>query len=84
MAKIEMSSNIDYTNLFLIRNIRNQLLADSDKYLLFDYPISSNNLILVKDYRQKLRDYMDIPEVKNYNYASTTPIPDFPTFPILE
>ena len=84
MAKIEMSSNIDYTNLFLIRNIRNQLLSDSDKYLLLDFPISSNNLILVKDYRQKLRDYMDIPEVKNYNYASTTPIPDFPTFPILE
>ena len=52
MAKIEMSSNIDYTNLILIRNIRNQLLADSDKYLLLDYPISSNNLILVKDYRQ--------------------------------
>jgi len=40
MAKIEMSSNIDYTNLFLIRNIRNQLLADSDKYLLLDFPIS--------------------------------------------
>jgi len=65
MAKIEMSSNIDYTNLFLIRNIRNQLLADSDKYLLLDFPISSNNLILVKD----------------YNYSSTTPIPDFPSFP---
>ena len=81
MDKIEMSSNIDYTNLILIRNIRNQLLADSDKYLLLDYPTSSNNLILVKDYRQKLRDYMDLPEVKNYNYASTTPIPDFPQFP---
>ena len=81
MDKIEMSSNIDYTNLILIRNIRNQLLLDSDKYLLLDFPISSNNLILVKDYRQKLRDYMDLPEVINYNYSSTTPIPDFPSFP---
>ena len=76
----------DITEVYLNmrKEQRNKLLADSDKYLLLDYPISSNNLILVKDYRQKLRDYMDIPEVKNYNYASTTPIPDFPTFPILE
>ena len=79
-------NNPDITEVYLNmrKEQRNQLLADSDKYLLLDFPISSNNLILVKDYRQKLRDYMDIPEVKNYNYASTTPIPDFPTFPILE
>jgi len=79
-------NNPDITEVYLNmrKEQRNQLLAESDKYLLLDFPISSNNLILVKDYRQKLRDYMDIPEVKNYNYASTTPIPDFPTFPILE
>lgn len=79
-------NNPDITEVYLNmrKEERNKLLADSDKYLLLDYPISSNNLILVKDYRQKLRDYMDLPEVKNYNYASTTPIPDFPTFPILE
>ena len=79
-------NNPDITEVYLNmrKEQRNQLLADSDKYLLLDYPISSNNLILVKDYRQKLRDYMDLSEVKNYNYASTTPIPDFPTFPILE
>jgi len=79
-------NNPDITEVYLNmrKEERNKLLTDSDKYLLLDFPISSNNLILVKDYRQKLRDYMDIPEVKNYNYASTTPIPDFPTFPILE
>lgn len=79
-------NNPDITEVYLNmrKEERNKLLADSDKYLLLDVPISSNNLILVKDYRQKLRDYMDLPEVKNYNYASTTPIPDFPTFPILE
>ena len=76
-------NNPDITEVYLNmrKEQRNKLLADSDKYLLLDFPISSNNLILVKDYRQKLRDYMDIPEVKNYNYASTTPIPDFPQFP---
>jgi len=76
-------NNPDITEVYLNmrKEQRNQLLADSDKYLLLDFPISSNNLILVKDYRQKLRDYMDLPEVKNYNYASTTPIPDFPQFP---
>lgn len=79
-------NNPDITEVYLNmrKEERNKLLTDSDKYLLLDFPISSNNLILVKDYRQKLRDYMDLPEVKNYNYASTTPIPDFPTFPILE
>ena len=76
-------NNPDITEVYLNmrKEERNKLLTDSDKYLLLDFPISSNNLILVKDYRQKLRDYMDLPEVKNYNYASTTPIPDFPQFP---
>ena len=76
-------NNPDITEVYLNmrKEERNKLLTDSDKYLLLDFPISSNNLILVKDYRQKLRDYMDLPEVKNYNYASTTPIPDFPPFP---
>ena len=76
-------NNPDITEVYLNmrKEQRNKLLADSDKYLLLDYPISSNNLILVKDYRQKLRDYMDLPEVINYNYSSTTPIPDFPSFP---
>ena len=76
-------NNPDITEVYLNmrKEERNKLLTDSDKYLLLDFPISSNNLILVKDYRQKLRDYMDLSEVKNYNYASTTPIPDFPQFP---
>jgi hypothetical protein len=63
---------------------RNKLLDDSDKYLLPDYPITSNNLELVKQYRQQLRDYMDLEGVKNYNFNSIDPIPDFPQFPILE
>jgi len=36
---------------------RNQLLAESDKYVLVDYPISTDNLLIIKEYRQKLRDF---------------------------
>lgn len=36
---------------------RNQLLADSDKYVLIDFPITPENLELIKQYRQALRSY---------------------------
>ena len=61
------------------RMMRDQLLKDSDKYMLNDYPISNSNLELVKQYRQALRDYMDIPELVNYN--SNVIIPPIPQFP---
>jgi hypothetical protein len=54
-------------------------LKDSDKYLIPDYPISSDNLELVKQYRQALRNYMNIPEIINYN--SNVIIPNLPQFP---
>jgi len=50
------------------RERRNQLLTESDKYLLPDYPIFSKNLILIKEYRQALRDF------SNNNFI----IPEFP------
>jgi len=61
---------------------RNKLLNDSDKYLLADYPISAENLDLIKQHRQQLRDYMNLDGVKNFNFNSI--IPDFPQFPMLE
>jgi hypothetical protein len=36
---------------------RKLLLNDSDKYLLSDYPITAENLEIVKAYRQALRDF---------------------------
>ena len=39
-----------------LRTKRDARLADTDKYLLADYPISSENLAKVKAYRQALRD----------------------------
>ena len=72
----------DNLKFSIFRNERNRLLNDSDKYLISDYPISSSNLELVKQYRQDLRNYMNLPELINYN--SNVILPNMPTFPILE
>lgn len=47
----------NYFNYGLIRNQRNLILGETDKYLMPDYPISPEQLIIVKEYRQKLRDF---------------------------
>ena len=60
---------------------RNRLLNETDKYMLSDYPITSNNLILIKQYRQELRDYMELDQVINYNYTSNIAFPNFPSLP---
>lgn len=49
---------------------RNILLDETDKYLLSDYPITPENLEIVKIYRQALRD------ITNNNYI----LPDKPEF----
>jgi Phage tail assembly chaperone protein len=72
-------NNDEWINICFKRANRDQLLKESDKYLIPDYPISSSNLELVKQYRQKLRDYMNIPEIVNYN--SNVIIPEMPQFP---
>jgi hypothetical protein len=36
---------------------RNELLSQSDKYLLQDFPITPENLISIKEYRKALRDF---------------------------
>ena len=38
-------------------NQRNQLLAETDKYVLVDFPISADDLLIIKQYRQALRDF---------------------------
>jgi len=75
------NSNIIYDDNLLIsiqRIERNKLLNETDKYLMSDYPITSNNLVLIKQYRQDLRNYMD-----SIYFSSniTLPFPDFPQFP---
>ena len=63
----------------IIRIERNKLLNESDKYLLSDYPITSNNLVLIKYYREELRNYMNLPEI--YINSSNIILPNFPVFP---
>jgi hypothetical protein len=66
------------------RNQRNQLLTKTDKYLIPDFPITSNQLIEVKDYRQILRDFFSRDDVINYHYNINKnefpELPDVPSF----
>ena len=41
------------------RNIRNELLNRTDRYFLIDYPISYDQQIIIKAYRQELRDFIN-------------------------
>lgn len=41
----------------LLKNKRNLILAETDKYLLADFPITPEELIIVKEYRQLLRNF---------------------------
>ena len=60
----------NYVNYTLLKNTRNLILAETDKYLLPDYPITSEQLEIVKKYRKSLRD------LTNNNYI----MPDKPDF----
>lgn len=42
-----------------IRTLRNRLLKDTDYYLLPDITIEENKLKEIKEYRQRLRDFMN-------------------------
>ena len=75
------NSNLIYDDSLFVsvqRIEKNQLLNETDKYLMSDYPITSNNLVLIEQYRQDLRNYMD-----SIYFSSNIvlPFPDFPQFP---
>ena len=46
------------------RNIRNELLNKTDRYFLIDYPIAHDQQIIIKTYRQELRDFINENEIK--------------------
>jgi uncharacterized ubiquitin-like protein YukD len=46
---------------------RNELLYESDKYMLIDYPISEGDRVKILTYRQKLRDYPQLSFFENFN-----------------
>ena len=41
------------------RNIRNELLNRTDRYLLSDYPITLDQQMIIKTYRQDLRNFIN-------------------------
>ncbi len=41
------------------RNIRNELLDKTDRYILSDYPITLEQQMIFKTYRQELRDFVN-------------------------
>lgn len=74
-----MSNYIQNNQYFLkrARNIRDELLNRTDKYLLPDYPISLEQQMQIKVYRQKLRDYIN----ENKDIILTGCTVDFPPQP---
>jgi len=48
---------------------RNSLLADTDMYLIDDFPVSASNLTKWKTYRQELRD-MDFSDPDNITWPT--------------
>ena len=57
---IIMDLNAEYINIsnkISLKNKRNLILNETDKYILSDYPITPENLEIIKTYRQQLRDF---------------------------
>ena len=59
------------------RNIRNELLNRTDRYFLIDYPISYEQQMIIKAYRQELRDFINNNKERILNGDKI----DFPTQP---
>ncbi len=61
-----MSSFIPNNEHFLkrARNIRNELLNKTDRYFLIDFPIEYEQQMIIKKYRQDLRDFINNNEIK--------------------
>ena len=46
------------------RNIRNELLNKTDRYILSDYPITLEQQMIIKTHRQELREFINNNEIK--------------------
>ena len=61
------------------RNIRNDLLKQTDKYLLTDFPINENEKIEVINYRSNLRQFINDNKDKILN-GEKIEFPEQPNF----
>ena len=59
------------------RNIRNELLNRTDRYFLIDFPIEHEKQMIIKKYRQDLRDFINDNKEKILNGEKV----EFPTVP---
>lgn len=61
LVNIDMEDlNAEYakiSNKIFLKNKRNTILNETDKYMMLDYPITPENLEIIKTYRQQLRDF---------------------------
>ena len=76
-----MSNIITSNEHFLkrARNIRNELLNKTDRYMLQDYPnLTPDQLKSIKDYRHALREFINI---NKENILTNGQTPDFPQQP---
>ncbi len=65
-------------HLVLLRNIRNNYLNLTDKYLLPDYPITVEKREIIKVYRQTLRDIINLNREDVLNGITDIEIPPIP------
>ena len=61
------------------RNIRNELLNKTDKYVLSDYPISISQQMEIKIYRQDLREFINNNKERILN-GEKVDLPEQPNF----
>ena len=61
------------------RNIRNELLNRTDRYILSDYPISLEQQMIIKTYRQELRQFINDNKEKLLN-GEKIDVPKQPDF----
>ena len=65
-------------HLVLLRNIRNNYLNLTDKYLLPDYPITAEKREIIKVYRETLRHIININREDVLNGITNLEIPPIP------
>jgi hypothetical protein len=76
-----MSNFIPNNEHFLkrARNIRNELLNRTDRYFLIDYPIAYEQQMIIKTYRQDLREFINNNKEKILN-GEKVDFPEQPNF----
>ena len=76
-----MNSYIPNNEHFLkrARNIRNELLNRTDRYLLSDYPITLEQQMIIKTYRQDLREFINNNKERILN-GEKVDLPEQPNF----